>query len=63
MADDASSPVATPVYLVSDGSEYDGTFYVGDFSDGKLLTSEKYGDLDAFFVLISGYLVRLQPNI
>lgn len=45
MAEDAGpAAVVSPVKLVADGSDYEGTFYVGD--------------VDVFFVLVSGYLVR-----
>lgn len=58
MADEATAPaVISPVKLVA-GGDYDGTFFVGDsVSDGKLLTGS-HPDVDVFFVLVSGYLVR-----
>jgi hypothetical protein len=59
MAEEAAAPaVIIPVKLVADGSDYDGTYFVGDsVRDGKLLVGNQ-PDIDVFFVLISGYLVR-----
>jgi hypothetical protein len=60
MAEEAAAPaVISPVKLVVDGGDYDGTFFVGDsIRDGKLLAGT-HRDIDVFFVLVSGYLVSL----
>lgn len=59
MAEDAGpAAVVSPVKLVADGSDYEGTFYVGEsIADGKIHVGT-HGDVDVFFVLASGYLVR-----
>lgn len=65
MAEDASPPavVSAVKLVVADGSDYDGTFYVGEsVADGKLHVGT-HGDVDVFFVLVSGYLVCLHLTV